>query len=150
MTAGRVVVRTMFVSFRDAQDARAKRRREEVELLATVDTLAMERAAKTTRRSDEELGVPIPSDRYIGCTRLRTLRTLLSRVDAKGFERSNHQMQFHAAFERACSRIIYKEEFPVHFSSIMRHNNWDTVNGEVLISTPRSAARESIHVPVTC
>tara|TARA_B100001059_G_scaffold153251_1_gene152892 strand:+ start:407 stop:568 length:162 start_codon:yes stop_codon:yes gene_type:complete len=46
-------------------------------------------------------------------------------------------MQFHAAFERACSRIIYKEEFPVHFSSIMRHNNWDTVNGEVLISTPR-------------
>ena len=88
-TTAQDVVKDLFLRFRDAQDARAKRRREEVELRATVDPLAIERAAKTIRRSDEELGVPIPSDRYIGCTRLRTLRTLLARVDAKGCVRTS-------------------------------------------------------------
>ena len=77
------------------------------------------------------------TDQYVGCSRLRSLHTLLQRIDNNGFERSDHQLKFHNAFEQACARIIYKEEFPVHRSAICKLNGWDTPNGEVLISTPR-------------
>lgn len=76
-------------------------------------------------------------DTFIGCCRLRCLRTLLSIIDNRGFERSQHQLQFHAAFERSCSRVLYREEFPLHKTAIMKINQWDMAPGEVMISTPR-------------
>ena len=83
------------------------------------------------------LGVRLPTDRWIGCTRLRTLQALLKTIDERGFERSNQQLQFHAAFIAACARVIYREEYAVSFSSINKHNHWPNDSKEVLISTPR-------------
>ena len=84
-----------------------------------------------------KLGARQTGDTYVGCARLRALRCLLRRVDENGFERSAHQLRFHDAFEQACARILYKEEFPVHRADICRLNSWDSPSGEVLISTPR-------------
>lgn len=80
----------------------------------------------------DTLGKKQPSDKFNGCTNLRTLRSLLKIIDERGFERcvlalysvvleslitnccrlhvhrSEHQMQFHSAFERCVSRVIYK------------------------------------------
>lgn len=76
-------------------------------------------------------------DRFIGDARLRTVRALLSRIDGKGWERSAHQVQFHESFIRACARIIYKEEWPVHRTAIMARNGWATSPSEIMVSTPR-------------
>lgn len=83
------------------------------------------------------LGEKLPSDTYAGDSRLRTLRTLLSRVDANGFQRSRHQIQFHGAFFRACCRVLYREDFAVKKASILEKNEWVSAPSEVLISTPR-------------
>jgi hypothetical protein len=47
----------------------------------------------------DTLGKKQPGDKFNGCTNLRTLRSLLKIIDERGFERSEHQMQFHSAFE---------------------------------------------------
>lgn len=78
-----------------------------------------------------------PTDRFVGDSRLRTMYALLAMIDENGFERSNHQMQFHDAFIRACSRVLYREEWPVHRSAIMQHNTWVTAPSEIMVSTPR-------------
>ena len=72
-----------------------------------------------------------------GDTNLRTLRTLLSIIDDRGFERSAHQVQFHSAFERSTARVIYKRDWASSRSQIMAKNGWNTCSSEVLISTPR-------------
>ena len=79
----------------------------------------------------------LPADKFLGDTRLRVVQALLGEIDERGFERSAHQVKFHDAFLRACSRVLYREEWAVHRSAIMRHHNWDRVNSEVMISTPR-------------
>ena len=58
---------------------------------------------------------------------------------AAGFERSAHQERFHDAFLRACSRVLYREEWAVHRSVIMTKNQWASVCSEIMISTPRYA-----------
>jgi len=84
------------------------------------------------------LGVRLDTDMYLGCMRLRTLRSLLQIVDEEtAFERSPHQQKFHEAFIRAAARIIYREEWPLKREMIMRYNGWETARSEVLISTPR-------------
>lgn len=85
----------------------------------------------------DTLGVKQAADRWQGCTNLRTLRTLLSFVDDRGFERSQHQLSFHSSFERCVSRVIYKADWGKDRPAIMRHNGWDRCSSEVLISTPR-------------
>jgi hypothetical protein len=65
----------------------ARARREAVQLRAVVDDTADATAVDIV----DTLGVPQDSDRWQGCTNLRTLRTLLSIVDDRGFERSPHQ-----------------------------------------------------------
>jgi len=103
----------------------------------------------------DTLGVPQPQDKWQGCTNLRTLRTLLSFVDDRGFERcapnmlptsivrkltlcvvalsSEHQMQFHSSFERCVSRVIYKADWGKDRPAIMRYNQWERCSSEVLI-----------------
>jgi len=85
----------------------------------------------------DTLGVRQPTDKYDGCKNLRTLRTLLSMVDDRGFERSAHQMQFHSSFERCVARVVYKRDWATSRPAIMRLNEWDRCASEVLISTPR-------------
>ena len=46
-------------------------------------------------------------------------------------------MQFHSAFERCVSRVIYKGEWGRDRTAIMQHNGWEKANSEVMISTPR-------------
>jgi len=77
-----------------------------------------------------------PTDTYIGCARLRGMRALLTLIDQRGYERSANQLQFHEAFIRACGRVVYREDWAVHRTAIMRLNKWDCAHSEVLISTP--------------
>jgi len=80
-----------------------------------------------------------PSDRFIGDARLRAVNALLSEVDLRGFERSNHQELFHDAFIRSCGRVLYREEWDVHRHAIMKSNQWEKTPSEIMISTPRYA-----------
>tara|TARA_B110001452_G_scaffold79753_1_gene65219 strand:+ start:5892 stop:6701 length:810 start_codon:yes stop_codon:yes gene_type:complete len=84
---------------------RARARRESVKLRASVfDNEDHEEVSE-----EASLGKWQPQDEFQGDVNMRTLRTLLRMVDERGFERSAHQLAFHSAFERATSRIIYRE-----------------------------------------
>lgn len=61
--------------------------------------------------------------------------------------RSNHQERFHDAFMRSCGRVLYREEWSVHRKAIMTRNGWDRCPGEIMISTPRCAARSAAPRP---
>ncbi len=65
----------------------ARARREAVQLRAVVDDTADAVAVNI----EDTLGVRMDNDKWAGCTNLRTLRTLLTIVDDRGFERSPHQ-----------------------------------------------------------
>ena len=73
----------LFDEHASAMAAASRARREAVTLrsIVTDDTVV---AAVDIR---DTLGVRQPQDRWIGCTNLRTLRTLLTFVDDRGFER---------------------------------------------------------------
>ena len=82
----------------------------------------------------DTLGKRQPYDKFNGCVNLRTLRSLLKLIDDRGFERSEHQMQFHSAFERCVSRVVYKGEWGKDRTAIMAHNKWERCSSEVMIS----------------
>ena len=73
-----------FESHSEAVRKRARERQEAVRLRATVD----DHTASAVVDIRDTLGVKLPQDNWEGCTNLRTLRTLLSIVDDRGFERS--------------------------------------------------------------
>jgi hypothetical protein len=75
--------------------------------------------------------------RFRGCERLDRLRGLLCKIDAGGFERSDHQLTFHSAFERCVARVLYKDEWTTQRISIMKVNDWTSTPSEVMVSTPR-------------
>jgi hypothetical protein len=81
----------------------------------------------------DTLGKPMPSDVYEGDTHLRTLRTLLSMIDERGWERSAHQVRFHDSFERCVARVIYRKDWSTRRPAIMRHNGWAKCSSEVMI-----------------
>ena len=64
----------------------SRARREAVRLRAVVDD--DEDAVAVDIR--DTLGVRQPQDKWQGCTNLRTLRTLLTIIDDRGFERCAH------------------------------------------------------------
>lgn len=86
-----------FASHSDAVRKRARERQQAVTLRATVDDHTS--AAVVDIR--DTLGVKLPQDNWEGCTNLRTLRTLLSIVDDRGFERSPHQVS-HTPYTALC------------------------------------------------
>lgn len=115
-----------FSSHSSRMRSAARSRREAVQLRAVVD----DHADAVAVDIKDTLGVRQENDKYAGCVNLRTLRTLLSMVDDRGFERSPHQvratvshclllaahatcldpqMKFHSSFERCVSRVIYKQ-----------------------------------------
>jgi len=75
--------------------------------------------------------------RFRGCERLHTLRRLLRKIDEGGYERSDHQLTFHAAFERCVARVLYKGEWTTQRVAIMKANDWTRSSSEVMVSTPR-------------
>lgn len=130
----------MFVAHRRAMTEKARMRREQVSLksVTMVDTYGA--AGPTENGAVERLRALCqsrPEDAYKGDVRLRVLQGLLSEIDKNGFERSAHQVQFHDKFIRACSRVLYRDEWAVHRAGIMRHNGWEKTPSEVMISTPR-------------
>lgn len=82
----------------------ARERRESVRFVNCVE----DNRERGVVVADDMLGKAHPSDKFAGDTNLRTLRTLLAKIDDRGYERSNHQLVFHDAFERCVSRVIYK------------------------------------------
>ena len=76
-------------------------------------------------------------DLFEGDGVLRTLQALLSRIDERGYARSTQQIRFHDSFIRACSRVLYRNDWATNRPAIMKHNGWDSSPSEILISTPR-------------
>ena len=111
----------------------AKTRRAQIQL----SNIVLDAGNVAEADPNSALGKPIAADRWRGCTALRTLRTLLKKIDEKGFERSPHQLRFHSAFERCTARIIYRDSWSTQRPQIMSHNGWVSDSSEVLISTPR-------------
>lgn len=109
--------------------ARARARRDAVKLRAPV----LDREDREQVSEADSLGKWQPQDEFQGDVNLRTLRTLLTMIDQKGFERSAHQLRFHSAFERSTARIIYKEDWGTQRPAIMRKNGWDKCSSEVMI-----------------
>jgi hypothetical protein len=79
-----------FESHSEAVRKRARERQEAVRLRATVD----DNTAAAVVDIRDTLGVKLPQDNWEGCTNLRTLRTLLSLIDDRGFERSKRLTLF--------------------------------------------------------
>ena len=115
-----------------------KRKQEEVAGKSLVETFNQrQQEAEQAKGTEEEIGAPLPTDKYDGDRRLRTMRTLLAIVDDRGFERSSQQVEFHEAFINAASRILYREDWALSKPDILKANGWDKSHSEVLISTPR-------------
>jgi hypothetical protein len=85
----------------------------------------------------QQLGEWLPGDQFAGDVNMRTLDRLLKRIDQRGYERSSQQLEFHAAFMRACGRILYRKDWGTRKPEIMAKHGWTKCNSEVLISTPR-------------
>jgi len=84
-----------------------------------------------------EVGIPLVTDKYEGDCVLRTLHQLLAMIDDRGFARSPQQCQFHDAFIRASSRVIYRQDWSKSKPMIMEHNDWKDCPSQILVSTPR-------------
>ena len=134
---------TLFLGFdahvKALEHARARRREALAFKSAVEEDVAVvdEGAAKKTQDELDGLGVWMPGDVYRGDVNMRTLQKLLARVDARGFERSAQQLEFHQAFMKAAARVIYKGEWETERPMIMEKYGWERCNSEVLISTPR-------------
>jgi len=105
----------------------------------------------SAQRGKVELGVSLDSDRYEGDCVLRTLQTLLSTIDDRGYQRSPQQVRFHDAFIRATSRVIYKKDWSRDRPKIMEINTWAACPSEILISTPRRFGKtfSCVHLATT-
>ena len=119
--------------------ARAEKRERLAFKSAAEQCEEMKDADKVNETEDDRdrLGEWLPGDKFQGQVNMRTLKTLLSRIDRRGFERSDQQLAFHNAFFRACGRVIYKDVWSTDKPEIMRAEGWTKCNSEVLISTPR-------------
>jgi hypothetical protein len=122
---------------------RAEANRTRLNMACVVDQVA-EDAGEASREAVK--WTRLDTDRFVGDARLRCVEALLHEIDERGFERSNHQLKFHAAFLRACSRVLYREEWSVHRSAIMRHNEWDKVNSEVMVRIA-GHTHSTLHTP---
>lgn len=156
---------------RDVRHALERRRAKMAFKVNDTSELLAEHDADAAADADAGLGVWNHGDRWQGDVNLRTLKTLLTRIDQRGFERSSQQLDFHVrhatshahthtsaravgsmlafcaqeAFFNACSRVIYKSDWEVHKPEIMRKNNWKTVQSEVMISTPRRFGKTCVN-----
>jgi hypothetical protein len=130
----------LFSTHRQKTTDRMNKRKADVALKSiAVDTSNRQNARVISSHIDEieHLCTRWNSDHWIGDSRLRGVRGLLTAIDSRGYERSPHQVQFHESFLKACSRIFFREDWAVHRTTIMKHHEWPTTPSEILISTPR-------------
>ena len=139
----RMMSNTLFLGFEShvkALEQARERRREALAFKSAVEEgggAADEGAAKQTQDELDGMGIWMPGDNYQGDVNMRTLQKLLARVDARGFERSAQQLEFHQAFMKAAARVLYKGDWETDRPIIMEKYGWTRCNSEVLISTPR-------------
>jgi hypothetical protein len=88
-----------------------------------------------------------------GFVHMQRLREALNALDRCGWKRSYHQRQFHEDYLRACARVFFKTETPGSFERahkrILEINGWDSLQQEVLISTPRRFGK-TISISLFC
>ena len=121
-----------------ALEAARERRREALAFKSAVEEgVGDDGNANLTQDQLDGLGVWVEDDKYQGDVNMRTLQKLLARVDARGFERSAQQLEFHDAFTKAAARVVYKGDWETDRPMIMDKYNWSKCNSEVLVSTPR-------------
>ena len=84
---------------------------------------------------------------------MQRLCEALNALDRCGWKRSFHQRQFHNDYLRACARVFFKTEAPGSFErahkKILELNGWDSLQQEVLISTPRRFGK-TISISLFC
>jgi hypothetical protein len=117
--------------------AARKRRQEALAFKSAVEEEGAaadeEGGAAQTQDELDGMGVRLPVDKWQGDCNMRTLQKLLSRVDARGFERSAQQLEFHQAFMKAAARVIYRGDWETDRPMIMDKYGWNKCNSEVLI-----------------
>jgi hypothetical protein len=119
-------------SYADLYEATAKHEAEKAE---------SHRKARTLLPALESCAVSLSADESSGFQRMALCRMALAALDRRGWERSYHQRLFHDNFMRACARIFWKVEpegaFARDHQRILELNGWDTLDQELLVSTPR-------------
>ena len=88
-----------------------------------------------------------------GFYHMQRLNEALNALDRSGWKRSFHQRMFHIDYARACTRVFFKTESPGSFErahkKILEINGWDSLQQEVLISTPRRFGK-TISISLFC
>ena len=116
-----------------------KRKRQDD--LAIRSTFESSQEQQTAATADEGplagIGQALPTDEFDGDACHRSLMRLLAIVDDRGFQRSAHQLRFHAEFVTAVLRVLYKREWSTEAPNILKKHGLEKSHSEVLISTPR-------------
>ena len=98
----RLMSDTLFLGFEShvkALEQARERRREALAFKSAVEDGSAGDDGGPTQTQDEldGMGIWMPGDQYQGDVNMRTLQKLLSRVDARGFERSAQQLEVSCA-----------------------------------------------------
>jgi hypothetical protein len=88
-----------------------------------------------------------------GFFHMARLREALNALDRCGWKRSYHQRMFHEEYLRAATRVFFKTEKPGSFErahkKVLEINGWDSLQQEILISTPRRFGK-TISISLFC
>ncbi|KAJ1466972.1 hypothetical protein T484DRAFT_1756227 [Baffinella frigidus] len=88
-----------------------------------------------------------------GFFHMARLREALNALDRCGWKRSYHQRLFHEEYLRSATRVFFKTEKPGSFErahkKVLEINGWDSLQQEVLISTPRRFGK-TISISLFC
>ncbi|KAJ1465061.1 hypothetical protein T484DRAFT_1757657 [Baffinella frigidus] len=88
-----------------------------------------------------------------GFFHMTRLREALNALDRCGWKRSYHQRMFHEEYLRSATRVFFKTEKPGSFErahkKVLEVNGWDSLQQEILISTPRRFGK-TISISLFC
>jgi hypothetical protein len=100
-------------------------------------------------QSTEAIGFTIRD----GFFHMARLREALNALDRCGWKRSYHQRMFHEEYLRSATRVFFKTEKPGSFErahkKVLEINGWDSLQQEILISTPRRFGK-TISISLFC
>jgi hypothetical protein len=87
------------------------------------------------------LNATVNLEKHDGFSRMEKCRYALRIMDQNGWQRSHHQKIFHEAYIRACAKVFFKADGDAAFmrahQKLLQMNNWNSIQSEVLVSTPR-------------
>ena len=107
-------------------------------------------ASHTSSDEPQEAVGFTPRDGFFHMARLNEA---LNALDRCGWKRSYHQRTFHEHYLRSATRVFFKTEKPGSFErahkKILEVNGWDSLQQEILISTPRRFGK-TISISLFC